>query len=209
MLRRKRREPQPIEERYYEPLCAALPTPYRTPFILAWHSGMRLSEIERLRWEHVDLKKQRLYFPGAKTGEWRSVPLLADTAELLATLPRSKPTDLVFPGFADRTATARAWRHAAVEVGCGHWCCNRCHQELDGMHCSEHGQLTERQARYSGPLFRHTRHTAIRRFINMGIPLPRVMQMTGHKNLPTHMGYDVADESDLDLIRKKYDSVQR
>lgn len=31
------------------------------------------------------------------------------------------------------------------------------------------------------------------------------MQMTGHKNVPTHMGYNVADEKDLALIRKLYD----
>lgn len=205
MLRYERRAPKEIEEDYFEPLCAALPEPFRGGFTLAFHTGMRLSEIERLRWEHVLLAKRCLHFPGAKTREWRYVPLLGGTDKLLAALARTKKSDVVLPGFADRTARARAWRDAAVKSGLGSWCCRKCDAKLEKMRCAEHGTLNERTARYHGPLMRFTRTTAIRNLTNRGVPLVRIMQMTGHKNLPTHLGYNVADAKDLDLIRKLYD----
>ena len=204
MLRIPRDEPKPIDQKFYEPLLAALPKAYRGPFVLAWHSGLRLTEIERLRWKHVDLKRKKLRFPGAKTGEVRSVPLLADTPDVLGR--PGQPEDLVFPTFGNETNRAREWRRAAVEVGCGHWHCARCKAQLKQMKCPEHGVLTERKAYYEGPLFRHTRHTIIRRLTNRGVPTARIMQMMGHKNLPIHMGYNVAeDEEDLKLIRDAYD----
>jgi hypothetical protein len=76
------------------------------------------------------------------------------------------------------------------------------------MECAEHGKMDERNAKYRSPLLRYTRTTAIRNLTNKGVPLRRIMQMTGHKNLPTHMGYNVADETDLDLIREKYEASQ-
>ncbi|HTZ47406.1 MAG TPA: hypothetical protein VMH20_07435 [Verrucomicrobiae bacterium] len=69
--------------------------------------------------------------------------------------------------------------------------------------------LTERQRRYDdGPLLRHTRKTAIRRLTNLGVPIPRVMQMVGQKILTMHMLYNVATEDDLDRIREKHDGTQ-
>ena len=73
------------------------------------------------------------------------------------------------------------------------------------MRCAEHGTLNERTAKYHGPLMRFTRTTAIRNLTNLGVPLVRIMQMTGHKKLPTHMGYNVAYEKDLEPIRDLYD----
>jgi integrase len=164
-----------------------------------------MSEVERLRWEHVQLHKRRLYFIGAKTFEYRYVPLLANTADLLAALKPGKPGDLVFRGFDDRTARARAWRRAAVTAGCGAWHCRQCGTRLVEGKCAEHGERTERESKYKGPEFCHTRHTAARNLTNKGVPLPRVMQTLGHKNVPVHLGYNLADESDLDLIHELYD----
>lgn len=134
---------------------------------------MRLSEIERLRWEHVDLEKRRLRFPGAKTKKVRSVPLLSGTAKMLAKM--FQQGELVFPGFGDRQARVTAWRKAAVALGAG-----------------------DLQMRY-------TRTTFARNATNIGIPMQRVMQAMGHTTVSVHMGYNTADESDLDLIRKLYD----
>lgn len=195
--------PQPIDDNFFEPICRALVEPFRSGFMLTYHTGMRLSEVERLRWDQVVLEKQFLYFPSAKTREDRRVPLLGGTDKMLAKLPRKG--ELVLPGFADRTARARAWRHAAVKSGLGHWRCMKCDAPLVKMKCPEHGALSERAAKYKGPLLRYTRTTAIRNLTNRGVPIQRIMQMTGHKNVPTHMGYNVADEKDLDLIRKLYE----
>jgi hypothetical protein len=72
------------------------------------------------------------------------------------------------------------------------------------MACPEHGKPQKHEAKYRGPLMRHTRHTAIRNLTNCGVPIQRIMQMTGDKNVPTHMGYNVTTEDDLDLIRERY-----
>jgi hypothetical protein len=72
------------------------------------------------------------------------------------------------------------------------------------MKCTEHGQLTDRTAKYRGPLLRWTRHTAIRNLTNREVQLQRDMQMTRHESWPTHMKY-VTDEKDLELIRKLYE----
>ena len=44
---------------------------------------------------------------------------------------------------------------------------------------------------------------------NRGVPLQRIMQMTGHKSLLTHMSYNVADEKDLELIRERYERNEK
>lgn len=208
MLRLGRETPPvPIDDDFLEPVCKELPEPFRSGFTLSYHTGMRLSEVERLTWSQVFLDKRYLYFPSAKTREDRRVPLLGGTDELLAKLPRNG--ELVFPGFDDRTARARAWRDAAAKVGLGEWRCRKCNATLEKMKCPEHGELTERTAKYRGPLMRFTRTTAIRNLTNRGVPIQRIMQMTGHKNVPTHMGYNVADEKDLELIREKYDAQHR
>lgn len=206
MVRRERKKPESIEEKFFEPLRKAMPQLYKDPFTLAFWTGMRLSEVERLRWSHILLAKKipHLYFPGAKTGEWRRVPLLKEALKILKALKPGKPDDRVFPQFGDRTESARVWRKAAAAVGLGHWHCRKCSAELTDLTCPEHGKLDERRAKYVGPLFRHTRHTFHRIATNRGIPLVRVMQMTGHKHIPTHLGYDFAEESDLEAIVKAF-----
>jgi len=74
------------------------------------------------------------------------------------------------------------------------------------LKCREHGKIRANRAPYHGALVRHCRHTAVRGLTNKGVPTARVMQMMGHKHLPTHMGYNVVQEDeDLALIREKYD----
>ncbi len=50
-------------------------------------TGCRLSEIQKLRWEHVDLDAGELNLPDTKTGR-RAVPLAPSAVRLLAGLPR-------------------------------------------------------------------------------------------------------------------------
>ena len=51
--------------------------------------GCRLSEIQKLRWKHVDLDAGELRLTGIKTGG-RAVPLAASAGRLLAGLPRGE-----------------------------------------------------------------------------------------------------------------------
>ena len=60
-------------------------------------TGCRLSEIQRLRWEHVDLDAGELNLPDTKTGG-RAVPLAPSAVRLLETLPRDDDNPWVIAG---------------------------------------------------------------------------------------------------------------
>ena len=60
-------------------------------------TGCRLSEIQTLRWENVDLEAGELRLPDAKTGG-RAVPLAPAAVRLLSTLPRDDENSWVIVG---------------------------------------------------------------------------------------------------------------
>jgi len=60
-------------------------------------TGCRCSEIQTLRWDHVDLEAGELHLPDTKTGR-RAVPLAPSAVRLLASLPRDKENPWVIPG---------------------------------------------------------------------------------------------------------------
>ena len=60
-------------------------------------TGCRLSEIQKLRWEHVDLDSGELNLPDTKTGG-RAVPLAPSAVRLLAALPRNDDNQWVIVG---------------------------------------------------------------------------------------------------------------
>ena len=69
-------------------------------------TGCRRNEINRLRWDEVDLKGMRLVLAETKTG--KSVrPLAAPAAALLASLARVDGSPWVFPGQARRSSLRR------------------------------------------------------------------------------------------------------
>ena len=60
-------------------------------------TGCRLSEIQKLRWEHVDLEAGELLLPDTKTGG-RAVPLAPSAVRLLESLPRDEDNPWVIVG---------------------------------------------------------------------------------------------------------------
>ena len=60
-------------------------------------TGCRLSEIQKLRWEHVDLDAGELKLPDTKTGG-RAVPLAPSAVRLLTSLPRDEDNPWVILG---------------------------------------------------------------------------------------------------------------
>ena len=60
-------------------------------------TGCRLSEIQKLRWEHVDLDSGEIRLPDSKTGG-RAVPLAPSAVRLLAGLPRDDDNPWVISG---------------------------------------------------------------------------------------------------------------
>ena len=66
-------------------------------FRLLMLTGCRLSEIQKLQWEHVDLDAGELRLPDTKTGG-RAVPLAPSAVRLLQSLPRDDDNPWVIAG---------------------------------------------------------------------------------------------------------------
>jgi len=67
--------------------------------LIGLFTGMRRSEIARLRWEHIDLEGKTLTVPRTKNGDPLELPLSAFLHELLLTRRETDPeAEWVFPG---------------------------------------------------------------------------------------------------------------
>jgi integrase len=98
--------------------CRRCRNPYLLPIVqFALETAMRQSEIVRLRWQHVNLKRRTAFLPDTKNGESRTVPLSSVAVDVLKALPRSINGE-VFPGVTTESikkAFIRAVRHAGIE----------------------------------------------------------------------------------------------
>jgi integrase len=99
-------KPAPGRLRYLQPgelrtVLEASPPWLRPIIVLAVATGMRRSEILRLRWLDVDLRGTRVLLPQTKNGEGRIVYLNRLAIQAIESLPvseKTKTTDLLFPG---------------------------------------------------------------------------------------------------------------
>jgi len=132
------------------------------------NTAMRHSEILRARFEHLDLQKLRLQIPKAKGGR-REQPI---TAQLAGMLKREMETrgayGWIFPsprpgaslsGHRDRME--KPFRNAVTRAG------------LDPKTITPHV----------------LRHTAITKLVQVGIDLPTIQQISGHKTLAMVLRY--------------------
>ena len=79
----------------------------------------RLSEIQKLRWEHVDLDAGELRLPDTKTGG-RAVPLAPSAARLLESLPHDPDNPWVITGCkpgSHLTDLQHPWRRIRARAG--------------------------------------------------------------------------------------------
>jgi integrase len=163
-----------IEPEWYAPLRATLTEPLRSAFTLAYHRGIRVHEMRRLRWRNVNLQKRMVTLPASitKTKEPREFTLPNDFD-----LKPGKDDVLVFslPDIRDE------WHEACVKIGAAHYTCRACGARCDGRQCPTHAQRRLRDLRYVGPLLRHCRHTAVRTMDEAGVTLARIKEITGHQ----------------------------
>ena len=73
-------------------------------------SGMRISEVLSLAWEHVDVEAGRAVLPKTKTGR-RTVPLAAPVAAIIRLQPRISGNPYVFAGARHAAVTYRTTRN--------------------------------------------------------------------------------------------------
>lgn len=130
----------------------------REMVILAIHTGLRVSEILKLKLEHVDFHRDVLYITATKTDEDREVPLNDVTRRLLTQLvagARDQGNEYVFtnPRSGARYITVRtAWRKACKRAG------------------------------ISDLRFHDLRHTFGTRAADAGVPLNAIRDVMGHKS---------------------------
>ncbi len=133
------------------------------------NTAMRHSEILQARFDQLDLHRNRLFVPDAKTGQ-REQPITPELAEILRTEKemRDDPEGWIFSsprpnasGTGHRHRMDKPFRRAVVAAG------------LDPEQITPHVM----------------RHTAITRLVQDGIDLPTIQRISGHKSLAMVLRY--------------------
>lgn len=166
--------------------------PMALPLILTTlATGMRLGELCRLRWSHVDLKAGLLHIPVTKNGQARSVRLAGEALEALKTWGKVRhlANDLVFPPV-DPEA-----------------------ERDDGSEASAVGRINRLWRRLrkttSGTdvKFHALRHTAGTWLSQEGFHPTDVARVLGHKSLAMALVYQHLTEQRRDEIATRLDSA--
>ena len=166
-------------------LCVRNPV-IRQVFQFALATGMRRGEVLSLEWQHVHWQNKTAFLPMTKNGERRTVPLSPQALDVLGhrarenTHDRAKDiTQLSGPVF---PITANAMRLA--------W------------------ERMRTRAKIKDLRFHDLRHEAISRFFEMGLSVPEVALISGHKDKRmlfryTHLRADDIAQKIASISRKE------
>ena len=135
----------------------------------AIETGMRRSEILKLKWHDINLETGFASLYDTKNGEDRKVPLTKRCIEVLNQLSRNH--EYVFPISA--TCLNQAWRRAVKKA------------EIKDLR------------------FHDLRHEAVSRFFEMGMSVPEVALISGHKDLTQLFRYTHLNPEN---VFKKYEA---
>jgi integrase len=128
---------------------------------LAVETGMRLSELINLRWQHINLVNRTAYLPETKNGHSRTVPLSSIAAQVLGDIKSDVIQRLdgrLF--FLTPHAASVAFRRA----------CQRVEKQSAGQ--------------YGANLrFHDLRHEAVSRFFERGLNAIEVASISGHRSM--------------------------
>ena len=115
----------------------------------AVETGMRRSEILKLRWIDVNLKTRIASLYDTKNGDERHIPLTKTAVQLLSNL--TQLSDFVFP----------------ISANCLRLAWERC----------------RKKSNIKGLRFHDLRHEAVSRYFEMGLSVPEVALISGHKDV--------------------------
>ena len=115
----------------------------------AVETGMRRSEILKLKWIDVNLKTRIASLYDTKNGDERHIPLTKTAVQLLSNL--TQLSDFVFP----------------ISANCLRLAWERCRKKSD----------------IKGLRFHDLRHEAVSRYFEMGLSVPEVALISGHKDV--------------------------
>lgn len=129
----------------------------RPGILLAIETGMRRGEMLNIQWRDVDIDASTLSIPLTKTGHARCIPLTPKAVAIIRSqlTEGSMPTDLVFP------TSANAFRLA--------W--ERCRR-----------RVAKTYPAIADLRFHDLRHEAVSRFFEMGLSVPEVALISGHRD---------------------------
>jgi integrase len=144
-------------------LLDASPTPDLKQMIeLALHTGLRKSEVFRLKWEHVNLRQEYLEILDQKNGEYSTIPLDKRAVEILRSIPRRFDSPYVFTG---------------KIKGQPYWDLKRQFEEA------------VKAAKLEDVTFHTLRHTAASHMVMSGVPLATVKEILRHKDFEMTLRY--------------------
>jgi len=151
---------EPGEWELLRETCRRSRNPYLLPMVeFGLETAMRRGEVLRLRWRDIEWTRRTLYIPKAKNGHPRTIPL---TSRALSLLQELKPAEVILDAMVFPTtedAVKMAWRRA--------------------------------MGRVSLPDFRYhdLRHEAVSRFFEIGLSIPEVALISGHRDTRMLMRY--------------------
>lgn len=157
--------------------CEESSNPYlHTVVVLALSTGMRQSEIMRLRWPDIDLDGGRITLHETKNDERRVVPLAGRAHDLLSehAMVRRLDTDLVFPALRTKRPST----------------------ELQPMHIRAAWGRAVKAAEIEDFRFHDLRHSAASYLAMNGATLMEIAAVLGHKTLAMVKRYSHLSESD-------------
>lgn len=153
---------------------------------IAMGTGMRHSEILRIRWDDIDLANRRIYIAKAKAGQ-REQPIPPSLATLLQKehAQLGEPAGWLFPTtrndakHPNRQQMSEQFRRAVTRA------------KLDPAKVTPHVM----------------RHTAITGLIKEGVDLPTVQRISGHKTLAMVLRYTHLSDDHIDQSVAKLDAA--
>lgn len=153
---------------------------------IALDTGMRHSEILRVRWDDIKFQLRRIYVGRAKAGQ-REQPIPTGLARLLETEWKKlgKPEGYLFPTSRKdaqspfRSTMAKQFRRTVLRA------------KLNPEKLTPH----------------ILRHTAITHLVKEGVDLPTIQKISGHKTLAMVLRYTQLSDSHIDSAIAKLDSA--
>lgn len=171
----------------YDRLRAALPAHLRLPLSLGYFTGMRLGEVLWLRWDRIHGNEIRLQASDCKNGKARTIPIIPELRDILNRHQVDGQefvcTKLDRLGHTIRIQSFRkAWYTGCVKAGLGQF------DETD---------------KYVGRIFHDLRRSAVRNFVEAGIPEKVAMEITGHETRSVFDRYHIVSPKNLTEAGRK------
>jgi integrase len=153
---------------------------------IAMGTGMRHSEILRIRWEDIDADSRRIYIGKAKAGQ-REQPMPQWLATLLVQ-EREQRADKQGWAFPTKTANAK-------------------HPNRQSM-AEQFARAVKRAKLDPAKVTPHVlRHTAITGLVRAGVDLPTIQKISGHKTLAMVLRYTHLTDDHVDQAVAKIESA--